>query len=80
MQSTLNELSILLSEVSSLHTQSLNEELPEEVSDELYSRYWDKANEAAAAVTALIGTDEKTALKMVIHRRNEITTLLGKIA
>ena len=78
MHKSFNELNTLLSEVSELHTASLDESAPEEVTDELYTQYWEKAQEASRIVMALIDIDENTALKMVIHRRNDISALLAR--
>ena len=74
---TTTELEILLTEVSALHTASMDESLPEEVTDELYGQFYDRARQAATLIARMADIDDRTALRMVIHRRTDIANLIA---
>ena len=80
MKRTFTELNVLLAECNKLHAASMDEARPEEETDELYAQYWEKAESAAAIIISLLAIDKNTALKMVLHRRNEIASLLARAA
>jgi len=73
-------LRALLVEAEKLHTASLDESMPEDETDELYSAYWEKAKEAASIISAMTGIEEKIALRMVIQRKDDLAALLARAA
>lgn len=72
----------LLEEIQARYDACMDESISEDESDALYALYWEKVEEAASVIeTMLLGTvDHKTAMKMVLHRSNDILFLLARAA
>ena len=80
MNATMNELKSLLEESNRLHVLYMDESIPEEESDEYYEQFFAIARKAAALVASLIGINEATALRMIVHKRGDIMKLLARAA
>jgi len=80
MHPMMAELQTTLEEATRLHALSMRDDLPEEETDAHYDQYHAVARVAAGLIVKMagIGIDEKTALRMVIHRRHEILGLLAR--
>lgn len=76
------DLRILISDADKLYNISMDETLDEEIQDAAYNDLWytiRKISEKLQIVTNGM-IDEKTALRMAIHKREEIIKLLERVA
>ncbi|CAK7025372.1 MAG: hypothetical protein DELT_02559 [Desulfovibrio sp.] len=78
----MKRLASLLEELQARYDAFMDESLSEEESDALYALYWEKVEESASVVESIsLGSiDHKTAMKMVLHRRADILSLLARAA
>ena len=59
---------------------SMDESLDEDTTDAAYNEYWKHLNDIAMVIIDLIKVDEKTALRMAAHKRDEIVALVSRMA
>jgi len=81
MNEKLNELKALIVEADKAQETYLKfDEIDESKSDEAYEEYWIHLKKIASLIRGLINVDENTALRMAIHKKDEIVKLLERAA
>lgn len=75
---SINEIMIDLKSAEIHHGRAMNETLDEETQDQEYAYFWEACKRVAAKLVTLTAgaIDEKTALKMAVHKRNEIERII----
>jgi hypothetical protein len=80
MESRISELKKLIEEARTLHDVSLDEDRPDEETDAAYGEYWKRLEKIADILISITGVDRKTALRMAVHKADQILDLVKKVA
>ncbi len=77
---SINEMMIDLKAAEIHHSQAMNETLDEDTQDKEYMYFWEACKRIAENLVKLTNgaIDKQTALKMAVHKRNEIERIICK--
>ena len=76
----MNELQNLLNEMEALRVVYMDETLAEEETDTAYEAFWSIGRRAAGIVIEIAEVEERIALKMVMHHRDKLATIIKRAA